>query len=124
MVKDQHKVDDTTLSAETTYPINFTQLIFVSALCKQQFILFINALKIYQFKSKESEIKYYTLCLGNISKDFTINNMNKARLKRNKRFLSIDFNPIDTNDTSDIHKYLIKKINQCLGKLRKHLLDY
>ena len=124
MVKDQHKVDDTTLSAETTYPINFTQLIFVSTLCKQQFILFINALKIYQFKSKESEIKYYTLCLGNISKDFTINNMNKARLKRNKRFLSIDFYPIDTNDTSDIHKYLIKKINQCLGKLRKHLLDY
>ena len=124
MVKDQHKVDDTTLSAETTYPINFTQLIFVSTLRKQQFILFINASKIYQFKSKESEIKYYTLCLGNISKDFTVNNMNKARLKRNKRFLSIDFNPIDTNDTSDIHKYLIKKINQCLGKLRKHLLDY
>ena len=124
MVKDQHKVDDTTLSAETTYPINFTQLIFVSTLRQQQFILFINASKIYQFKSKESEIKYYTLCLGNISKDFTINNMNKARLKRNKRFLSIDFNPIDTNDTLDIHKYLIKKINQCLGKLRKHLLDY
>ena len=124
MVKDQHKVDDTTLSAETTYPINFTQLIFVSTLRQQQFILFINASKIYQFKSKESEIKYYTLCLGNISKDFTINNMNKARLKRNKRFLSIDFNPIDANDTLDIHNYLIKKINQCLGKLRKHLLDY
>ena len=123
-MKDQHKVDDTTLSAETTYPINFTQLIFVSTLRKQQFILFINASKIYQFKSKESEIKYYTLCLGNISKDFTVNNMNKARLKRNKRFLSIDFNPIDANDTLDIHKYLIKKINQCLGKLRKHLLDY
>ena len=123
-MKDQHKVDDTTLSAETTYPINFTQLIFVSTLRKQQFILFINASKIYQFKSKESEIKYYTLCLGNISKGFTINNMNKARLKRNKRFLSIDFNPIDANDTLDIHKYLIKKINQCLGKLRKHLLDY
>ena len=104
MVKDQHKVDDTTLSAETTYPINFTQLIFVSTLRKQQFILFINASKIYHFKSKESEIKYYTQCLGNISKDFTINNMNKARLKRNKRFLSIDFNPIDTNDTLDIHK--------------------
>ena len=103
-MKDQHKVYDTTLSAETTYPINFTQLIFVSTLRKQQFILFINASKIYHFKSKESEIKYYTQRLGNISKDFTINNMNKARLKRNKRFLSIDFNPIDTNDTLDIHK--------------------
>ena len=28
---------------------------------------------------KNSEIKDYTLCLGNISKDFTINNMNKKQ---------------------------------------------
>ena len=34
--------------------------------------LLINATKIYQFKAKNSEIKDYTLCLGNISKDFTI----------------------------------------------------
>ena len=33
--------------------------------------------KIYQFKAKKSEIKDYTLYLGNISKDFTINNMKK-----------------------------------------------
>ena len=31
----------------------------------------------YQFKAKNSEIKYYTICLSNISKDFTINNMKK-----------------------------------------------
>ena len=35
--------------------------------------LLINATKLYQFKAKNSEIKDYTLCLGNISKDFTIN---------------------------------------------------
>ena len=34
--------------------------------------LFVNATKTYQFKAKDSEIKDYTLCLGNISKDFTI----------------------------------------------------
>ena len=28
-------------------------------------------------KQKNSEIKDYTLCLGNVSKDFTINNMKK-----------------------------------------------
>ena len=39
--------------------------------------LFVNATKIYQFKAKDSEIKDYTLCLGNISKDFAINNMEK-----------------------------------------------
>ena len=33
---------------------------------------------IYQFKAKDSEIKTYPLCLGNISKDFTINNTKKT----------------------------------------------
>ena len=31
--------------------------------------------KIYLFKAKDSEIRYYTMCFGNVSKDFTINNM-------------------------------------------------
>ena len=33
--------------------------------------------KKYQFKAKDSEIKNYALYLGNISKDFTINNIKK-----------------------------------------------
>ena len=33
--------------------------------------------KIYQFKAKDSEIKPYPLCLGNISKGFTASNMEK-----------------------------------------------
>ena len=37
--------------------------------------------KIYQFKAKDSEIKNYIPCLGNISKYFTMNNMEKRRLK-------------------------------------------
>ena len=41
--------------------------------------LFVNAIKIYQFKVKDSEIKPYPLCLGNISKDFTIDNMKKKK---------------------------------------------
>ena len=40
-----------------------------------------NATQIYQFKAKTSEIKDYLLCLGNISKDSTINNMEKTGLK-------------------------------------------
>ena len=31
----------------------------------------------YQFKAKDSEVRDYTLSLGNISKDFIINNMKK-----------------------------------------------
>ena len=42
--------------------------------------------------------------------DFTINNMKKAELKGSLGFFSVDFNPIDTNDVLEIHKYLVKKI--------------
>ena len=31
------------------------------------------------------------------------------RIKRNCNFFSVDFSSIDTNDISDIHKYLMKK---------------
>ena len=54
---------------------------------------------------KNSEIKDYTLCLGNISKDFTINNMKKTGLKGIVKLFSVDFNPTDTSDVLDIHKY-------------------
>ena len=59
-------------------------------------------------KQTKSEIKDYILCLGNISKDFTINSMKKTRLGGVVKLFSIDFNPIDTNDILDIHKYLMK----------------
>ena len=62
----------------------------------------------YQLKAKDSEIKDYTLCLSNISKDFTINSMKKNRIKKSVKYFSVDFNPIDTNDILDIHRYLMK----------------
>ena len=36
---------------------------------------FLDAKNVYQFKTKNSEIKDYVLCLGNVSEDFTINNV-------------------------------------------------
>ena len=72
-------LDDTTLTAEAKYPINFTQL-------RKRFVLnlyytgsnsFLYATKIYRFQGKDPEIKSYALCLGHISKDFTINNTEK-----------------------------------------------
>ena len=39
--------------------------------------LFVNVATIYQFKAKETEINPYPLCLGNISNDFTVDNMEK-----------------------------------------------
>ena len=76
-------LDDTTLTTEAIYPINFRQpnIRFVLSLHSNgsNSYLFVNATKIYQFKAKDSEIKDYTLCLGNISKDFTINNVKKKQ---------------------------------------------
>ena len=62
----------------------------------------------YQFKAKDSEIKPYSLCLGNISKDFTIDNVNKTGLKGYVHVFSCDYNVIEINDFLDIHKYLMK----------------
>ena len=62
-------------------PKNFTQpnKKFVLSLCcnGSNSFLFVNGAKIYQFKTKNSEIKDYALYLGSISKDFTIDNMKK-----------------------------------------------
>ena len=52
--------------------------------------LFVNVTIICQFQAKCSEIKDYTLCLGNNSKDFTINNMNN-RIKKNCQMFSSYF---------------------------------
>ena len=41
---------------------------------KATFFLFVNTTKINQFKAKDSKIKPYPLWLGNILKDFAVNN--------------------------------------------------
>ena len=79
--------------------------------------------KIYQFKSKDSEIKKNPLCLGNVSAEF-LANMIKTDLNRNVYDFSVDNNKIDTSNIINIHKYLMKKhnIKRCLDLLRKCLL--
>ena len=71
--------------------------------------MFVHATKVYESKTKNSEIKDYALCLGNVSKGFTINNMEKNTIKKSRIFFSVDFNPFDTNNILDIHKYLMKR---------------
>ena len=66
--------------------------------------MFVNATKLYQFKTKNLEIKDNSVYLGNVSKDFTINNMKKTGLKGVVGFFFVDFHPIDTNDIIEIHE--------------------
>ena len=73
------------------YPIDFTQpnKRFVLSLHYDGSIsfLFVHVTKIYHIKAKNSEIKVFALCLGNISKYFTIDNMKKNRIKRSCKIL-------------------------------------
>ena len=73
--------------------------------------LFVNATKAYQFRAKDSEIKKYLLCLGNISRDFSANNMKKTGLNGCVYDFSVNYKTFDTTDIIDIHKYLMKKHN-------------
>ena len=54
-------------------------------------------------------IAVYPLCLGNISKDFSVDNMKKTGLKGYVYDFSGNYNAIAVPDILDIHKYLIKK---------------
>ena len=78
-------IENTTLTAEAIYPINFAKpnKRFVLRLYynRSNNVLFFNPKRVYKFKAIDSEIKNYALCLGNFSKEFTISNMKKTRLK-------------------------------------------
>ena len=71
--------------------------------------MFVNGREIIKFKVKDSEITPYELCLRNISKDWSIDNMKKTGLKGYVYDFSVDYDAIAVSDILDIHKYLMKK---------------
>ena len=71
--------------------------------------LFVNGTEIIKFKAKDSEIKAYSLCLGNISKDWSHDNMKKTGFNGYIYDFSTDYSTIDVDHIKDIHKYLMKK---------------
>ena len=76
-----------TLSAEKMYSINFTEKTNFFCLSlhynNENCYLFVNGTKIIKFESKYPEILLYPLCLGNISRDWSVNNMKKTpRIER------------------------------------------
>ena len=73
--------------------------------------LFGNGTEIYKFKAKDSEIVSSLLCLGKISKDWSLDNMKKTEFNGYVYDFSVDYVATDIDDFKDIHKYLIKKNN-------------
>ena len=102
-----------TLTAEKMYSINFT-------VTKELFYLrlhynganshlFVNGTKIYKFKAKDSEIVASRLCLGNISKDWSTDNVKRTGFNGYIYDYSVDYDSTDVDDIKDIRKYLMKK---------------
>ena len=68
-----------------------------------------NGAEIIKFKAKYSKIVPSPLCLGNISKDWSIDNMKKTGFNGYVYDFRVDYNITDVNDIKGIHKYLMKK---------------
>ena len=72
------------LTAERLYSINFTKENTKFCLSLQyngeNSYLFVNGTEIIKFKAKDSEITAYSLCLWDISKDWSVDNMKKTGL--------------------------------------------
>ena len=103
---------NTALTTEAKYSINFSrsnrklQSLHYN---ESDSFIFLNATKLYQFKVKDSETKKYQLCLGNVSKDFSVNNKNKTGLNVHVYNFSFDHGAFDISGITDIYKYLMKK---------------
>ena len=73
--------------------------------------MFVNSTEIHKFKAKDSEIVTTPLCLGNISKDFSVDNMKKTGLNGYVYDFSVDYDAVGVDNILDIHKYLMEKNN-------------
>ena len=101
------------LTAEKMYLINFTvtrKKFYLSLHYNRANIyLFVNGTKIIKFKAKDSEIVATPLCLGNITTDWSVDNMKRTGFIGYVYDFSVDYDAIAVDDILDIHKYLMKK---------------
>ena len=106
---------ESTLTAEQMYSISFTvtkkkfclSLLYNGA----NSYLFVNGTGIIKFKAKKySAIVASPLCLGNISKDWSTDNMKKTGFTGYVYDFSADYNAVTLDDIKSIHNYLMKKM--------------
>ena len=106
-------INGTTPYAEKLYSINFTVNNEKNCLNLHYYggnsYLFVNGTEIRNFKAKDSEIVANPFYLGNISKEFSVENMKKTGLNCYIYVFSVDYDAMAVDDTLDIHKYLMEK---------------
>ena len=60
--------------------------------------LFVNGTEIYEVKAQDSEIAAAPLCLGNISKDWSVDNLKKTGFNGYVYDFSVDYDATDVGD--------------------------
>ena len=73
--------------------------------------LFVKGTEIHKFKAKDPKIVATPLCLGNISNDWSVDDMKKAGLNGYVYDFGVDYNDTAVDHVSDIDDYLMKKNN-------------
>ena len=102
-----------TLTAEKMHSIDFT--VTNKSFClslhynRANSYLFVNGTETYKFKAKDSEILVGTICLGNISKDWSVDNMKRTGFTGYVYDFSVDYEALAVDNIKNIHKYLMKK---------------
>ena len=71
--------------------------------------LFVTGTEIHKYAAKDPEVVPNNLCLGNVSKDFSANNMKKTGSNGYIYNFSVVYDSTDVEDIKDIIKYLMKK---------------
>ena len=80
--------------------------------------LFVNGKEIHKLKAKDSEIVATPLCLGNISKDWTVDNMKETGLNEYVYGFSVDYSDTAVDYILDIELFDEKEwpsIIKCLS---------
>ena len=103
------------LTAKKMYSVNFTDNGDKNCLSLhyngKNSYLFINGVEITKFKAKDSNIITNPLCLGNISKCWSVDNIKDAESNGYRYDFSVDYDATSVDDIEDIHKYIMKKNN-------------
>ena len=105
-------LDNTTIYAEKLYSVNFTDNKKFSLSLHYNgahSYLFVNCTEIHKFKAKDSEIVTTPLCLGNISKDVSVDNIKKTGLNGYIYDFTVDYDAIAVDNILDMCKYLMEK---------------
>ena len=112
----KQELGEHSLTSEKMYSVNFTDHREKYCLSLHyngaNSYLFVNGTEIIKFKAKDSEIVATPLCLGNVSKDWSVDNRKDTWLNGYFYDFSVDYHDIAADDILDIHKYLMKKNNK------------